>query len=170
SSVFALVILVVGLACSLFGTFYLAAEDAHGPVWFAHLSFAVLLVALLLVVSAHGVVVFLIAWELMAIGSYLLIVTDHDEAEVRRAGLIYLVTTHAATLALFAMFAAWVGQGGSDWSFDALAAASHGLSDRGRAAVLLLALVGFGFKAGAVPFHFWLPPAHAAAPSHVSGL
>src|SRR5204863_346348 len=55
-------------------------------------------------------------------------------------------------------------------SFDALAAASPALGDGGRAAVLLLALVGFGFKAGTVPFHFWLPPAHAAAPSHVSGL
>src|SRR4030095_12226802 len=75
-----------------------------------------------------------------------------------------------ATLALFAMFALWVGAGGLNWSFDALSAASPGLSDRARTAVLLLAFVGFGFTAGAVPVHFWLPPAHAAAPSHVSAL
>ena len=40
----------------------------------------------------------------------------------------------------------------------------------GRAAVLLLALLGAGSKAGLVPLHVWLPLAHPAAPSHVSAL
>ena len=34
----------------------------------------------------------------------------------------------------------------------------------------LLMLVGFGTKAGLVPFHTWLPDAHAEAPAPVSGL
>ena len=38
------------------------------------------------------------------------------------------------------------------------------------AAVFFLALVGFGFKAGLVPLHFWLPGAHSSAPSHVSAI
>src|SRR5207244_12072913 len=38
------------------------------------------------------------------------------------------------------------------------------------ALVFALALVGFGAKAGFVPFHVWLPEAHPAAPSHVSAL
>src|SRR5207247_594793 len=83
--------------------------------------------------------------------------------------LIYLVATHTATLALFAMFATW-GAAAADWSFDSLAANSPSLATGSTAAVLLLAVVGFGFKAGFVPMHFWLPPAHAAAPSHVSAL
>jgi formate hydrogenlyase subunit 3/multisubunit Na+/H+ antiporter MnhD subunit len=105
----------------------------------------------------------------MAISSYVLIVTDHDDAGVRRAGLIYLVTTHTATLALFAMFATWAAPA-SDWTFAALAAATPQLTAGAVAAILLLALFGFGFKAGCVPLHLWLPPAHAAAPSHVSAL
>src|SRR6185369_14848165 len=69
---------------------------------------------------------------------------------------------------LIAMFAAWSG-GRAGWRFDQLAdAASHGRVATGL--VLTLGLIGFGIKAGAVPFHFWLPRAHAAAPSHVSAL
>jgi formate hydrogenlyase subunit 3/multisubunit Na+/H+ antiporter MnhD subunit len=105
----------------------------------------------------------------MAISSYLLIVTHHGRADVRRAGLIYLVATHTATLALFAMFATWQVHA-RDWSFLGLAAASPGLSAAASSTILVLALLGFGFKAGLVPLHFWLPPAHAAAPSHISAL
>jgi Formate hydrogenlyase subunit 3/Multisubunit Na+/H+ antiporter, MnhD subunit len=36
--------------------------------------------------------------------------------------------------------------------------------------VFLLAVVGFGGKAGLFPFHFWLPGAHGGAPSHVSAV
>ena len=171
SAVFLLAILGVGAACAVFGTHDLAAERARGrrATWFTQLSFATLLAAIALVVAARTVVVFLGAWEVMAISSYVLIVAHHEEENVRRSGLIYLVATHTATLALFAMFATW-DAAASSWSFDALAAAAPSLGPGATIAVLLLALVGFGFKAGFVPLHFWLPPAHAAAPSHVSAL
>ena len=38
------------------------------------------------------------------------------------------------------------------------------------ALVLLTGFVGFGIKAGFMPFHVWLPNAHPAAPAHVSSL
>jgi hydrogenase-4 component B len=171
SAVFLLVILGVGGACAVFGTQDLAKERVAGrsATWFTQLSFATLLASLALVVAARTVVVFLGAWEVMAISSYTLIVAHHEDQNVRRAGLIYLVATHTATLALFAMFATW-DVTATNWSFDALASASPSLSPGATTAILLLALVGFGFKAGFVPLHFWLPPAHAAAPSHVSAL
>lgn len=175
SAVFVLAVLAVGAVCAMFGTSDLARERlSHGArgrssTWFSQLAFAVLLAAIALVVTARSVVVFLGAWEVMAIGSYVLIVTHHEESDVRRAGLIYLVATHTATLALFVLFAMWQ-QSAADWSFDALAAASPSLGRGSTTAIILLALVGFGFKAGVVPLHFWLPPAHAAAPSHVSAL
>src|SRR5262249_49156197 len=37
-------------------------------------------------------------------------------------------------------------------------------------AIFVMALVGFGLKAGIMPLHVWLPSAHANAPSHVSAL
>jgi hydrogenase-4 component B len=167
SAAFVIPIVAVGATAVLFGTAYMARERGHRPVWFVHALVAFLLVVLLLVVTAQAVVPFLIAWELMAIASYLLIVTEAEAQEVRRAGLIFIVATHTATLALFAMFSVWTVRA-ADWSFTSLAAAP--LTPSARAAILALAILGFGLKAGIVPFQFWLPPAHAAAPTHVSAL
>ena len=168
SAAFLVAVFAVGAASAWFGSAYLAPERDHRPTWFVHATVAVLIAALAVVVTAQSVVVFLGAWELMAIGSYVLIVVEHERADARRAGLIYLVATHTGTLALFAMFAWWATRA-PDWSFASLASVAPGLGGA-RAAILGLALVGFGFKAGLVPLHFWLPPAHAAAPSHVSAL
>ena len=168
AAVFVATICFVGASCVAFGTPYLARGRGRQPVWYAHTVFAVLIASLTLVVTAQAVVPFLIAWELMAVGSYLLIVFEDEKADARRAGLIYLVATHTGTLALFAMFAAW-GAHASDWSFTALATAAPRLP-RGGGLILTLAVLGFGFKAGFFPLHFWLPPAHSAAPTHVSAL
>lgn len=168
SAVFLLTILGVGALTAVYGTAYMRhTADATRRAW-AHAAFVLELAALSLVVVAQSAVLFLIAWELMAIGSFLTVVIEHERAEVRRAGLMYLVATHTGTLALIVMFAVWAGPG-ADWSFAALAASSRATSFP-VAAVLLLALVGFGVKAGLVPLHFWLPSAHSAAPSHVSAL
>ena len=168
SAVFVGTICFVGAACAAFGTPYLAPERARHPVWFAHSVFALLIAALLLVVTAQAVVPFLIAWELMAVGSYFLIVYEHEDSNARRAGLVYIIATHTGTLMLFATFAAWSVHA-SNWTFAALGAAGPSLP-YGGGVILGLAAIGFGFKAGLVPFHFWLPPAHSAAPTHVSGL
>jgi formate hydrogenlyase subunit 3/multisubunit Na+/H+ antiporter MnhD subunit len=168
SAVFLLAILIVGAACAFYGVSYLAHERGHRAVGAAHLLLALLVTALVLAVIARAVVPFLIAWEVMAVMAYLLVVVEHERPEVRRAGLIYLVATHVGILVLFVLFATWAG-GAGDFSFAALAA--HAPFSPGRGGMILaLALVAFGLKAGAVPFHFWLPEAHAAAPAHVSAL
>ena len=167
SAVFLIALFGVGAAAAVYGVGYMA-FDASTPAWPSHAILALELVALALVLCARAIMPFMGAWELMAIGSLLLIMTEHHRAEARRAGLIYIFATHAGTLALFAMFAVLARSSG-DWSFSALATGTTGPSGA-RTAVLALALVGFGVKAGFVPLHFWLPPAHAAAPSHVSAL
>ncbi len=167
SAWFAAVVLGVGAVTAAYGVRYLAPERAARRIGSAHLLFAILVTAITGVVTARTIVAFMAAWEVMTLAAYLLVVFDHHESEIRRAGLIYLVVTHVSTLALLGMFAAW--SGGLVGSFSDLAAAAK--EPRVPASlILLLALIGFGIKAGVVPGHFWLPGAHAAAPSHVSGL
>jgi formate hydrogenlyase subunit 3/multisubunit Na+/H+ antiporter MnhD subunit len=163
SALFLLIIAAVGAAAAYYGATYLRGHR-RGPL--AHLLLTLLIGELALVVVARAAMPFLVAWESMAVTAYLLIVFDHEQPEVRRAGLLYLVATHTGTLALLLMFAVW-GNGATDLTFASLAAGRLP-GEVAPAAVLMLALVGFGLKAGVVPLHVWLPPAHAAAPSHVS--
>jgi hydrogenase-4 component B len=167
SAWFLALILGVGAPAAVYGRWYLAAEREHGSVPRAQLGFAVLLVTLALVVAAQSVLCFLVAWELMALAACYLVMFDDRRAEVRRAGLLYLMATHAAILLLIVLFG-WWARSAADLTFASLAAAEPAAGER--ALLLGLGLVAFGLKAGFVPFHFWLPEAHAAAPSHVSAL
>jgi hydrogenase-4 component B len=106
---------------------------------------------------------FLIAWELFAVSAYFLITLDRQKQEVRAAGWLYIVTSHAGTLCLFAFFSILAVRTGS-WDLGPM-------RERAELSPLLwLAFLGFGVKAGAFPLHIWLPSAHANAPSHVSAL
>lgn len=175
SALFLVAVLAVGAACATYGLTYLAPTDpdregalSARKVAVTHAIFALLIVSLALVVVARAALPFLMMWEVMAVAAYFLVVVESKKAEVRRAGLIYLVVTHTGTLALFGLFA-WWGKNAPDLTFASLAAVAPRLPSGG-AAVLVLALIGFGLKAGLVPMHFWLPQAHAAAPSHVSAI
>jgi hydrogenase-4 component B len=110
---------------------------------------------------------FMVAWETMALSSYFLVTTQHSLAEIRRAGFLYLLIAHVGAIAILLAFG--VMQGGSwQFTFDAMRHAH--LAPAWAAAAFLLALFGFGAKAGLVPLHVWLPEAHPAAPSPVSAL
>jgi hydrogenase-4 component B len=128
--------------------------------------FALLAASLILVFTARQGILFLMAWELMALSAFLLIGTDHGTPEVQRAAWVYLMCTHTGTLLLIAAVALLAHRTG-----DFLWVPHPGLPDSALdAAILILALLGFGFKAGFLPLHFWLPAAHAWAPSHVSAI
>ena len=110
---------------------------------------------------------FMVAWETMALSSYFLVTSQHSLAEIRRAGFLYLLMAHVGALAILLAFG--VMQGGS-WQFTFEAMRGAHLTPFWAAVAFLLALFGFGAKAGLVPLHVWLPEAHPAAPSPVSAL
>lgn len=170
-AVFLAVVSGVAIPSSIFGFGYTADYgDRYSLRWMAFNTGGFLL-AMSLVVCAANVITLALAWELMAITSYFLVVTEHEDPAVTHAGLWYAAMTHVGLLAILAAFFLFGVPGGSAaWSFGDLRAAGPGLSPSVRNAVFLLALVGFGSKAGLVPVHVWLPRAHPAAPSHVSAL
>ena len=133
-----------------------------------HIFFYVLLsLALVLIVLANNVILFLGAWEMMSISAFFLIVFHDEKASVRRAGFLYLVMSHCGTFLLFLMFFLMAHNAGS-MNFDVM---SHSGFSLGLAGVIfLLAIIGFGIKAGFLPIHIWLPHAHPAAPSHISAV
>jgi hydrogenase-4 component B len=168
SAFFLAPVLVLGALAAIYGRTYMLAYRERKPLGSASCSFNVLMASMITVVVARSTVLFLVAWEAMTLSSYLLVTFEHEESESRRAGWVYLVAAHVGEACLLAMFLLLDHRAGG-LGFDAFVAMplpSAGFS----AAVFVLAAVGFGIKAGFLPFHVWLPEAHAAAPSHVSAL
>ncbi|GAA3559941.1 oxidoreductase [Nonomuraea rosea] len=124
--------------------------------------------SMLLVPAAASMSTLLVAWELMALTSLVLVLAEHrHRPEVGRAGLWYAAMTHLGFAAILAGLALFAAQSGGE-SFDQLRGAE--LSPMARDVVFLATLIGFASKAGIVPLHVWLPRAHPEAPSHVSAL
>ncbi|MDD4879992.1 MAG: hydrogenase 4 subunit B [Gallionellaceae bacterium] len=125
------------------------------------------LAGMALVLLADDAYAFMVAWEVMALSSYFLVTTDHKIPEIRRAGFLYLLIAHVGAVSLLLCFGVLQGGHGA-YTFDYMRSAE--LTPFWASAAYLLALFGFGAKAGLVPMHVWLPEAHPAAPSPVSAL
>ncbi|MBU1737860.1 MAG: oxidoreductase [Proteobacteria bacterium] len=152
----------------LYGGSYLdRTGKSHLPArpWFY---FNVLALSMALVITAADSLTFMIAWEMMSLSSFFLVIHDLQEEQAREAGWFYLVATHLGTAFLFFFFFEEYRLAGTlDFaSFTIL----RELSGTTPLIFFALALIGFGTKAGLFPLHSWLPKAHAAAPSHVSAL
>jgi formate hydrogenlyase subunit 3/multisubunit Na+/H+ antiporter MnhD subunit len=143
-----------------------AAPLAELALWY-HLFLA----GMALVLLADDAYAFMVAWEVMALASYFLVTSDQAVPEIRRAGFLYLLIAHVGAVALLLCFG--VLHGGESGHARSYAFGAMRLAEPTPAwasVAFLLALFGFGAKAGLVPLHVWLPEAHPAAPSPVSAL
>lgn len=164
---FLIPIFLVYPAGSLYALGYWPASSRRDSSRSVTFFYGLLAFAMALVVVARNGALFMIAWELMALSGYFLLVAEHREPEVRSAGTVYLVASHLGAAALLVLFASLRGVTGS---FELPPQGSLQLSQGMAAFLFLAAVAGFGSKAGIMPLHIWLPSAHANAPSHVSAL
>jgi hydrogenase-4 component B len=125
--------------------------------------------SLLLVPVAASVSTLLVAWELMALSSLLLVCAGHGGGAVRSAGIWYAVMTHLGLVTVLTGLV-WLAAAVHSETFAGIAQGAPGISPVVRGAVFVLVLAGFGSKAGMVPLHAWLPRAHPEAPSPVSAV
>ncbi len=169
SGFFAIVIGLVGLAASVYSYSYLDeyAHKGYSPARFAFL-FNLFLLSMAMVVGAQNAIAFLVFWEFMAVSSFFLVTFEHKEPAAQSSGFTYLLMTHFGTAALIVMFLALSSGAGGSFDFGAFSQAQY--LPLVQSVIFGLALIGFGMKAGIIPFHVWLPIAHPNAPSNISAL
>jgi len=167
SALFLLPIFIVSACCAIYAVGYWPAAEKQESAPRLTLFFSLLAASLATIVIARHAVLFLIAWEVMAVACYFAMTVDGSRKEAREAGTLYLVTAHLGALVLFVFFSQLKGVCGS---YIIPAAGSLAADSPAATIIFLTALFGFGLKAGSVPLHIWLPSAHANAPSHVSAL
>ena len=163
SGFFLIPVFVLCALAAIYGADYLSAyrgRKSLAPPWFF---FNLLVASMVVVILARNGVLFLIAWEMMALSSFFLVTFEDEKETTRQAGWTYLVASHIGTAFLLVLFIL-LGRANGSLDFDRLSASAGG------GLLFVLALIGFGTKAGFIPLHVWLPEAHPAAPSHVSAV
>ncbi len=163
-------LVLLGLASagiSVFYCGYLRAGEDNSP-GLTCLQYHLFLASMAAIFVADDAYLFMVAWETMALSSYFLVTSNHREPATRSAGFLYLLIAHIGAIGILLCFGVLQG-GGGDYTFNTMRAVEPA-SMMWATVAYLLALFGFGAKAGVLPLHVWLPEAHPAAPSPVSAL
>ncbi|HNH34737.1 MAG TPA: hydrogenase 4 subunit B [Rhodocyclaceae bacterium] len=166
TAIFAMLLGFVSVGISIYAAGYFRKGEGTAPGLLC-LEYHVFLASMLMVLLADDAYAFMVAWECMALSSFFLVTTDNRHTEIRRAGYLYLLIAHLGAISILLAFGVMTS-GSGDYSFAGMRAQE--LSPTWASAAYLLALVGFGAKAGLLPVHVWLPEAHPAAPSPVSAM
>jgi hydrogenase-4 component B len=169
SAYFLFLICAVALPVVLYSQAYLSRHYEPAIVQWIWALCSLFILSMVLVVAAASAFSFLMGWELMTLLSAALILLDGTSKERLHNLFIYLVMMHAGAAAVAASFFAFLPVS-HDLYFSSLRASGSLLAAHTRAAIFLLALVGFGAKAGIIPLHLWLPRAHPIAPTPVSAM
>lgn len=165
SGFFVTVISILTLPVSIYSIGYTKNIGNQGLMGFLYNLFILSMYA---VVLSGNVITFLISWETMSVVSYFLVTFDRNEKSAK-AGLLYAVMTHIGTAFIIILFLVLYKCTGH-MDFSGMKAASAGIPEDLKTLVFIFSIIGFGTKAGIIPFHTWLPKAHPAAPSNISSL
>jgi formate hydrogenlyase subunit 3/multisubunit Na+/H+ antiporter MnhD subunit len=170
SSWFVLVIDFTMITGAFYGFNYLKKyQDRRNALTLHYISLLLVHISLLGVCVVQNSFVFLLLWEILALSVFVLVIFDNNNPSTVKAGINYLVQSHISIVILMLGFVYYAINSGS-YDFAAIKTYSSEQSSLAGTALFILFFAGFALKAGFVPFHTWLPYAHPAAPSHVSGI
>ena len=168
SAFFVLIISLMSLLVVFYANGYIKPYLNNKNIATHNFFLMILIASMYAVTVARNGLFFLIVWEIMSLSSFFLVLFEGEKKDVRKAGIKYLVYMHISVIFLMIMFALLTNAANSfDFNtyINILAQNKH-LAN----VIFILGFIGFGIKAGFVPFHNWLPDAHPAAPSYVSAL
>jgi len=166
SAFFLLLIGGVSVGVSTFAAGYFRRGEGTPPGLIC-LEYHVFLASIALLVMADDAYVFMVMWETMAFASFFLVLANHRIAEIRQAGYLYMLVAHIGALGILLCFGLLQANTG-DYTFANMR--QQHLTPFWGSVAFVLAVFGFGAKAGLLPLHAWLPEAHPAAPSPFSAL
>jgi hydrogenase-4 component B len=167
---FILIINFVFITGSFYGLFYMKAyQKQTNNITLHSIAFILLHTALISLCAVQNSIVFLIAWEIMALSAFLTVIFEHEKMATLRAGMNYLIQSHVSILFLMFGFI-WVALKTGSYDFNSLTAYTTQYPGASGLVLFLCFFIAFAIKAGFVPFHTWLPYAHPAAPAHISGI
>ncbi len=154
----------------LYGLQYMKSyRDQTSKISLHCISYLLVQSSLTVICVIQNSLIFLFAWEIMALASFLLIIFEHQKQETLKAGINFLIQSHICIVMLYIGFI-WVASRTNSYDFKAISEFSAAFSTYTSLALFLCFFIGFAIKAGFVPFHTWLPHAHPAAPAHISGV
>jgi hydrogenase-4 component B len=166
SAYFLMVIGAASAGISAFAAGYFRKGEGTPPGLLC-LEYHVFLASMVGVILADDAYSFMVMWETMALSSFFLVTANHRVPEVRSAGYVYITMARIGAIAILLCFGVLQANTG-DYTFANMRA--QALTPFWASIGFLLAVFGFGAKAGVLPLHVWLPEAHPAAPSPVSAL
>ncbi len=169
ASFFMLIIGVVTIAISVYSLGYVGEFFGKHSLKALGFLFNLFVMSMLLVVASDNVFTFLVFWEAMSLASFFLVIYEHTSENSIKAGMTYIIMTHLGTAFILGSFLVLYFQTGS-LSFDTFRSSQTQIPLLIKDIIFVLALIGFGTKAGLVPMHLWLPQAHPSAPSNISAL
>ncbi|HQN93192.1 MAG TPA: proton-conducting transporter membrane subunit [Prolixibacteraceae bacterium] len=170
SAWFILIINIVFITGGFYGIFYLKAyREQQKQISLHCIAFIVLHLSLVSLCVIQNSLVFLITWELMALSAFIAVIFEGDKMSTLKAGINYLIQSHVSILFLMLGFI-WVAVKTGSFDFASITEYSQSNPTSVGLFLFICFFIGFAFKAGFIPFHTWLPHAHPAAPTHISGI
>ena len=165
SAIFMLLVAAVSISVAIYSISYVELEKGNKRKNLLVGLMGIFILSMMMVLASSTIFSFLFFWELMSLSSFLLVMFEHERKETRKAGIFYLVMTQMSTVFLLIGFLSLYAATGS------LEIAPTQLAGVQSFVLIFSSLfLGFGIKAGLIPFHKWLPYAHSMSPSNISAL